>query len=144
MPAKLAYSKKSMQDWAALAGLRIVFPPPVFPVNSVKAMRGCVALADDTPRMLRFARAVFEAYWGEQRDISQDAELSAVSARAGIDPAWLFEAIAQPAVKAQLKANTDELIARGGFGSPTMFVNGTDMFFGNDTMPLVRQALLRG
>jgi 2-hydroxychromene-2-carboxylate isomerase len=107
-------------------------------------MRGCVALADDTPRMLRFARAVFEAYWGEQRDISQDAELSAVSARAGIDPAWLFEAIAQPAVKAQLKANTDELIARGGFGSPTMFVNGTDMFFGNDTMPLVRQALLRG
>ena len=144
VPAKLAYSKKSMQDWAALAGLRIVFPPPVFPVNSVKAMRGCVALADDTPRMLRFARAVFEAYWGEQRDISQDAELSAVSARAGIDPAWLFEAIAQPAVKAQLKANTDELIARGGFGSPTIFVNGADMFFGNDAMPLVRQALLRG
>lgn len=52
--------------------------------------------------------------------------------------------IARPAVKAQLKANTDELIARGGFGSPTIFVNGADMFFGNDAMPLVRQALLRG
>ncbi len=144
VPAKLAYSKKSMQDWAALAGLKIVFPPPVFPVNSVKAMRGCVALAGDTPRMLRFARAVFEAYWGAQRDISQDAELSAVCHSAGVDPAWLFEAIAQPAVKAQLKANTDELIARGGFGSPTMFVNGNDMYFGNDSMPLVRPALLRG
>ena len=93
-----------------MAGIRIVFQRPVFPVNSVKAMRGCVALADDTPRMLRFARAVFEAYWGEQRDISQDAELSAVSARAGIDPAWLFEAIAQPAVKALPKANTDLLL----------------------------------
>ena len=42
--------------------------------------------------------------------------------------------------KARLRANTDELIARGGFGSPTVFV-GTDMFFGNDRMPLVRAAL---
>ena len=36
--------------------------------------------------------------------------------------------------------NTDELIARGGFGSPTLFV-GDKMFFGNDRLPLVRAAL---
>jgi len=52
--------------------------------------------------------------------------------------------IARPAIKAQLKANTEELIARGGFGSPTMFVDGTDMYFGNDALPLVRAALTRG
>ncbi|MEL0072660.1 MAG: DsbA family protein, partial [Rhodobiaceae bacterium] len=46
-------------------------------------------------------------------------------------------------IKGQLRANTDELIARGGFGSPTMFVNETDMYFGNDRLPLVEAALMR-
>ena len=26
---------------------------------------------------------------------------------------------------------------RGGFGSPTMFLDGGDMYFGNDRIPLV-------
>jgi len=51
--------------------------------------------------------------------------------------------IADPAVKAQLKANTDELIARGGFGSPTIFVAGGRHVFGNDRLPLVREAIVR-
>jgi len=51
--------------------------------------------------------------------------------------------IAAQAVKDELKANTEELIRRGGFGSPTIFVDRTDMYFGNDRLPLVRDALLR-
>ena len=134
---------KTLRDWASLAGLKIVFPPSVFPVNSVKAMRGCLLL-EPSGKLVEFARATFEAYFGEDRDISQDAVLADLCARVGVDPAWFFEGIAQPAIKAQLKANTEELIARGGFGSPTMFVDGTDMYFGNDALPLVRAALTRG
>ena len=44
-------------------------------------------------------------------------------------------------VKARLRDNTQELIERGGFGSPTMFVNETDMYFGNDRFELVEAAL---
>ena len=44
-------------------------------------------------------------------------------------------------VKARLRANTEELIARGGYGSPTIFVDGDDMYFGNDQLPLVAAAL---
>ena len=76
-----------------------------------------------------------------------DTAPAAMLGRNALSPATpdaVTAALATPEVKAQLKANTDELIARGGFGSPTMFVNRTDMFFGNDAMPLVRQALLRG
>ncbi len=47
-------------------------------------------------------------------------------------------------IKAKLRANTEEVIARGGFGSPTMFVNKTDMYFGNDRLPLVEAALSHG
>ncbi|MFN3401021.1 MAG: 2-hydroxychromene-2-carboxylate isomerase, partial [Ferrovibrio sp.] len=88
------------------------------------------------------ATAFFELYWSEDKDISQDDVVAEAAMRAGLDPARLAQAITEPGVKEQLKANTDEVIARGGFGSPTMFVNG-EMFFGNDRLPLVREALRR-
>jgi len=70
--------------------------------------------------------------------------LARVATRAGLDAPALLAAIEQPEVKDQLRANTDDLIARGGFGSPTMFVGGDDMYFGNDRLELVRAALKRG
>ncbi len=61
----------------------------------------------------------------------------------GIDPQLFFAGISDQAIKDQLKANTDEVIARGGFGSPTIFLVRTDMYFGNDRLPLIREALQR-
>ena len=141
VPAKLAYQKKDMADWARSTGLTIKMRPTVFPVNSVKAMRGCIFLGQD--KMVAFARAVFEIYWGEDQDISQDAVLTEVCKRVGVDAQKLLVGIAQQAIKDQLKANTDEVMARGGFGSPTIFIDKTDMYFGNDRLPLVREALAR-
>jgi 2-hydroxychromene-2-carboxylate isomerase len=143
VPAKAAYMRKDLDDWSRAAGLTIVFPPRVFPVNSVKAMRGCVLLEKDE-KLIPFARAVFATYWGGDEDISQDAVLESVSRRAGVDPHYLFAGIGAQAVKDRLRANTDELIRRGGFGSPTMFVDRTDMYFGNDRLPLVHAAVKRG
>ena len=141
VPAKARYMLKDVQDWARHAGLRIRFPPTVFPVNSVKAMRACLVLEPEG-RLVAFARAVFEAYWGDDQDISQDEVLQAICDQVGVDRSVLEKAAALE-VKERLRANTDELIARGGYGSPTMFVNGADMYFGNDRLPLVRAALLR-
>jgi len=58
-----------------------------------------------------------------------------------INSEQFFAQIASPGCKDKLRANTDELIARGGFGSPTMYIDGDDMYFGNDRLPLVEQAL---
>lgn len=142
VPAKRDYQLKDLQDWARDSGLRIVFPPSVFPVNSVKAMRGCI-FVEPAGKLVPFASAVFEAYWGRDEDISQDAVLAQACQTAGVAVDAFFAGIAQPAIKGQLKVNTDELIRRGGFGSPTMFVNGDDMYFGNDRLPLLRSALRR-
>ena len=141
VPAKAAYMLKDLQDWAREAGLTIVFPPTVFPVNSVKAMRACLLLAPEG-KLEAFARAAFEAYFGRDEDISRDEVLERVCRAAGVEPGRVLAGIADPAVKAALKANTDELMARGGFGSPTIFVGRDDMYFGNDRLPLVRAALL--
>ncbi|GCL61973.1 2-hydroxychromene-2-carboxylate isomerase [Pseudaquabacterium pictum] len=146
VPAKQAYLKKDLQDWARHEGVDIRFPPSIFPVNSVKAMRACCWLLtrpDGTAPMEAFAEAVFQAYWTHDRDISQDSVLAGIATTLGLDAAVLLAAIATPEVKALLKANTDEVIARGGFGSPTFFVGGDDMYFGNDRLPLLRAAVLR-
>jgi 2-hydroxychromene-2-carboxylate isomerase len=142
VPAKVAYQGKDMADWARLAGLKILWRPSIFPINSVKAMRACIVAAEHG-KLTDLARLVFEAYWGEDRDINDDAVLRDIVARAGLDPDRVMQAIQDPAVKDRLKANTAELIDRGGFGSPTFYVNKTDMYFGNDRLPLIRDALER-
>ena len=146
VPAKQAYLKKDLQDWARQDGVKILFPPSVFPVNSVKAMRACCWLLTQGPAaalMEPFAESVFKAYWSDDRDIAQDTVLGDIASALGQDGAALLAATATPEVKAQLKANTDAVIARGGFGSPTIFVGGDDMYFGNDRLGLVKAAVLR-
>ena len=149
VPAKRDYMLKDLQDWAREAHLHIVMPPRVFPVNSVKAMRGAIWLlqqdqgtATPTGRFIAFTTAVFEAYWARQEDISQDPVLAAICGQVGVPAQAFFAGIAQDAIKEQLKANTQEAIARGAFGSPTMYV-GNDMYFGNDRLSLVQAAVLR-
>lgn len=137
------YLLKDVQDNARQAGLSIVFPPKVFPVNSVKAMRGCLWIAQDAAAQahdLEFVEAVFAAYFTREEDISQDGVLAAICAQVGIDSAAFLEGIARADIKEQLKANTEEAISRGAFGSPTFFVGG-DMYFGNDRLGLVRAAV---
>lgn len=141
-PRKMAYAAKDMADWARLYGLRIKMRPTVFPVNSVKCMRGAF-VAIEAGKLIPYAYAAFDAYWGDDLDISRDDVLARVVDKAGLDAADFFAKIAQADYKDRLRANTDEVIARGGFGSPTMYVNGTDMYFGNDRLPLVRDALRR-
>jgi 2-hydroxychromene-2-carboxylate isomerase len=144
VPAKARYMKKDLGDWARSAGLAIKMPPTVFPVNSVKAMRGCIWLRQpSSQQMVPFARAVFETYWGGDKDVSQDAVLTDICKGLDIDPAKFFAGISEQAIKDRLKANTEEVVARGGFGSPTIFVDKTDMYFGNDRLPLIREALIR-
>ena len=140
--ARAEYMAKDLADWARHYGLRIVWPPSVFPVNSVAAMRGVLA-AFDAGRGVEFSRAAFEAYWGEDRDLSREDVLADVAARAGLDATDLLERLGTPELKQRLRASTDELVARGGFGSPTIFVDGDDLYFGNDRLCLVREALAR-
>ena len=138
------YILKDLQDCARQIGLHIVFPPKVFPLNSVKAMRGCIWLAAHTDlkhHLLAFMEAAFAAYFTRQEDLSQDSVLAKICQDLGIDATAFSEGIMQPEVKQTLKDNTDEAIARGAFGVPSFFV-GDDMYFGNDRLDLLRQTVL--
>jgi 2-hydroxychromene-2-carboxylate isomerase len=143
MPAvKDAYYLKDFRDWERLTGLELNWPNPHHPVNSVKAMRGVVA-AGRHDKALEMARATFLAYFRDSADISDDAVLRGVCREAGFDAALYFEGVADPSVKDELRDITQELMDRGGFGTPTIFINGHDMYWGNDRIELVRAALER-
>ncbi|MEQ8689832.1 MAG: 2-hydroxychromene-2-carboxylate isomerase [Pseudomonadales bacterium] len=139
VPAKQRYYKKDLDDWARFVGLNIG-TPPVFPVNSVKVMRGAF-LALEQDRIVPYARAFFSAYWSELKDISQEGVIAEVLTEIGMDPQEFAHAIQQDHYKQQLRSNTDELIARGGFGSPTFFLDEQDMYFGNDRLTLIEARL---
>jgi len=139
VPAKARYLAKDLQDWAAFYGLELRFPPSVFPVNSVKSLRGAL-VALENGKISPYNRAVFAAYWGADRDISSDDVLQSIVREVGLEPAEFFEKIQRTSYKERIRENTDECIRRGGFGSPTMFV-GDSMFFGNDRLVLVEHEL---
>ncbi len=141
VPAKARYYVKDLADWARFYGLKIG-NPTVFPVNSVKAMRGALVAAEH--RVISpYSRRVFESYWSDDKDISNDDVLREIVRETGLDEKEFFTKIASDEYKARLRENVAELIARGGFGSPTMFVEGS-MFFGNDRLPLVEHELAVG
>lgn len=130
-----------LKEWAQLAGLSMNFPSEFHPVKSVHAMRFCCALEDRPEDLVRFSEAAFEAYFGDARNIDDPAVLEDIANACGLDGAALRAASGSDAAKARLRANTDEAIARGAFGSPTIFVDGTYMYFGNDQLPLVMQRI---
>ncbi|MEH6571529.1 MAG: 2-hydroxychromene-2-carboxylate isomerase, partial [Halioglobus sp.] len=130
---------KDMHDWSEYVGITVK-QPDVFPVNSVKGMRGAIYAAQQD-RIIPYSRALFAAYWGDNRDISQPEVLLDICLSSGLDKDGFLAAIADQSYKDQLRDNTDELVARGGYGSPTLFINGDDMYFGNDRLPLVEHRL---
>jgi 2-hydroxychromene-2-carboxylate isomerase len=138
---KLQHSWKVLKDWAALAGVEMNFPSQWHPAKSVNAMRFCCALANDMPALTDFTRAAFTSYFGAQENLDDPDVLAAVANSVGLDGSAIRATSQTDSVKALLRANTEELIARGGYGSPTIFVDRADMYFGNDQLPLVEAAL---
>lgn len=137
---RLDYFMKDLDDWARLAGVTATMPTG-HPINSVKAMRGAF-FAEEQGALVPYSKAVFETYWSSDNpDIASDDVLANICNRVNLDTEGFFAAVNNQKYKDRLRANTDELIARGGYGSPTLFINGDDMYFGNDRLPLVEARL---
>ena len=136
---KLDYSQKDLKDWANLRGITINWPT-IFPVNSVKAMRGAFYFLDEG-RIESYLESVFSAYWTDGHDISDIETLLKIADSNGADKDKFKEFIDTQEVKERLIKNTQELMDRGGFGSPTFFIDKTDMYFGNDRIQLIESIL---
>jgi len=136
---KATYSQKDLKDWSLIRGITVNWPD-VFPVNSVKAMRG-VFFALERNKVSEYVESVFYSYWTNNLDISLDEVMIKIVEELGWGSDQFISFINLESTKEALKLNTEELTQRGGFGSPTMFVDNENMFFGNDRLNLIEELL---
>lgn len=104
--------------------------PHRFPQNGLFASRIAVALPmEERPA---FAKAVYQANFVHDRDISDIQILHAALRRAGLDPYKTLEVLESEEVKEKLREETQFAADRGVFGSPTFFTQDGEMFWGDD------------
>ncbi len=141
--AKAMYALKDINDWARHYQLPPIELPDPFPFVATNADRLAIAIEESDPKKsIGFCKLMFKRIWLERADCNDPAVLSVALLSLGLDAPALLERIKQEDLKAKLKANTDEAVARGAFGAPTFFV-GEEMFVGNDRLMFVEQALLQ-
>ncbi|HEX7967545.1 MAG TPA: 2-hydroxychromene-2-carboxylate isomerase [Stellaceae bacterium] len=113
---------------------------PHFPVNTLKLMRGAV-VAEEEGFLPRYTDAAFAGMWRDGQKMDDDAVIAGVLGDAGIDAGRVLARIAEDGVKQKLKSYTEAAAKRGVFGAPTFFVED-EMFFGQDRLDFVEDALL--
>ncbi|MDP5053343.1 MAG: 2-hydroxychromene-2-carboxylate isomerase [Congregibacter sp.] len=139
IPAKGKYMMEhDLPRFAARYGVPLT-PNPFFPVNTLNLMRGVFA-ARDLGCEEAYIDTVYTAMWVDAKDMGNPQVAAEVLSLAGLDAAALLERCATAAIKEQLIVATQEAVARGVFGAPTLFM-GQDMYFGQDRLDFVEERL---
>lgn len=145
--AKARYQARDIRRWAEHYGLSMDFPEP-FPFRTLKTMRAAMFL-EERGELEAFTREAFALYWEEGgapkglREADEDGPVSEAARRIGADPDEVLAGASAPEAKRALKKATGEAVERGVFGAPAFFV-GDEMFWGNDRLDFVEEALGQG
>lgn len=140
IPAKGRYTMQDFARFARRYGVPIAFNPH-FPINTLTLMRGAAGYLGSA-QFERYLSAIFEAMWVNKKNLGKPEVVAEVITRAGLDPAEFARLVSDEEVKERLKGITEQAIQRGAFGAPTFFV-GEEMFFGQDRLDFVAEALQR-
>jgi 2-hydroxychromene-2-carboxylate isomerase len=140
---KASYQGRDIRRWAEYYGLPLEFPDP-FPFRTLKTMRAAMFLRE-RGELQAFTQEAFALYWEEGGapeglEADEDAPVSTVAGRIGVDPEEVLSGASRPEAKQDLKVATSEAVERGVFGAPAFFV-GDEMFWGNDRLHFVEAAL---
>jgi 2-hydroxychromene-2-carboxylate isomerase len=128
-PAKGRYMWRDLDRICTAHGIPMRRPSQ-FPRNGLLAARVACWFAE-APWLPDFVRAVYRANFAEDRDISSPEVVARCLGVAGGDPAALIEEAQSAAAKERLRASTEEAIALGIFGAPSLTV-GSELFWGQD------------
>jgi len=138
IPAKRNWYVHDLQLWAKKRGITLR-PNPYAPIRSLPLMRG-VTVARERGEFDRYAKAIWESIFVDGKNMSDPAIVNETLAAAGLAVEAYAAGIEREDVKAELRENTREAVRRGVFGVPTFFV-GSELFFGQDRLEFIRDAL---
>jgi 2-hydroxychromene-2-carboxylate isomerase len=132
IPRKRAYVWKDVLRLARGLGQPIALPA-THPFNPLPALRATAAV-DDAAARWKLVDALYRATWVEALRVDHAEVVARVADGVNLDGARLVEESGRTEVKARLRAFGDETLAAGGFGVPTMIVDG-ELFWGLDSLP---------
>jgi 2-hydroxychromene-2-carboxylate isomerase len=112
---------------------------PNSPIRTLPLMRGAF-VAQERGEIDHYVKTVFEAIFVEVKNMNDVDVVRATLNEAGIDFEAYWKGIERDDVKMRLRVNTENAVKRGVFGVPTFFV-GDELFFGQDSLEFVRDAL---
>jgi 2-hydroxychromene-2-carboxylate isomerase len=133
------YAGADLQRWVKRTKVDFARNPHSRSFDFAELDRGALVAIEDR-RGAEYVAAIFAAMWGKPEDLSQRPVLFDVLSRAGFGGERLLERASAETVIAKLDAETRAAAERGVFGAPTIFV-GDQMFFGNDRLDFVVEAL---
>lgn len=131
-PAKSRHGDLDLARWAHLYGVPVK-KPAGHPLRTVDALRATIASGID-PRVVR---GFFEAYWVRGEPPSDPAIMARVLRDAGHDPVRILSEAGSRRVKEELRKRTDEAFALGIFGAPAFWVDGHELYWGQDRIHFV-------
>jgi 2-hydroxychromene-2-carboxylate isomerase len=135
-PPKARHNLSDMFRWADVFGVPLSMPSG-HPFRTVEALRATLLTRCDPAVIHGFYRA----YWIDGLKPSEPGTVRAVLSAAGHDPDAVLARMQDDDVKDDLRRRTDEAIALGIFGAPTFIVNHTQLYWGQDRIDFVEQAL---
>ena len=140
VPFKGEYSKLDFVRSARFMGIPYN-PPSRFPLPTQVAARAYYWLHDRDCAMARaFAKAVYRAFFVDDRDISDMNVVLDIACDVGADRAAVAEAVESAEIKDRLKAEVAAALEKGVFGSPYIVCDG-EPFFGADRLPQLEARL---
>lgn len=130
-PAQARYRRRDVERLCRDEGLPLTWPS-IYPRGSLLASRVAI-IGTGQGWCPAFARAVFEANFAEDRDISAEPVVTEILTRLGLPAGALIAEAGSEAVKQRLKDAVAEAEQRGLFGTPSFLV-GDELFWGNDRL----------
>jgi 2-hydroxychromene-2-carboxylate isomerase len=143
VPLKGDYTRRDLPRTARYHGIAFRMPAK-FPIPTQAAARLVVwQRGTDPARCGPLVKALYRAYFVEDRDISDPDVAASVAAEAGLDRGTARAAIDDVTIKDALKRDVDAAIAAGVFGSPFVIVDG-EPFWGLDRFDQIERWLETG
>jgi 2-hydroxychromene-2-carboxylate isomerase len=138
IPAKRAWYTRDLELWAKKRGVTMRLNPHS-PIRSLPLMRG-VIVAQERAERDRYLKTIWDAIWLDSKNMSDPGVVDETLEAAGLDVEAYMRGIEREDVKAKLRESTLDAVRRGVFGVPSFFV-GDELFFGQDRLEFVREAL---
>lgn len=141
VPNKARWASADIQRFVKRYNVPFVSNPHMDTLKIVPPLRGAF-VAQALGVFPAYCDAMFRGMWVEGVNIGEAQTWARLISDAGLDPQAFRDGIERPEIKDALRANNQEAAERGAFGAPSFFV-ADELFFGQDRLDFVEEALLR-